>query len=247
MTTWPRTAPPGRLAMSVFLASQIAVPPCAFAQQSDTVYAAVADSVFALSVAGDNGREVGTASGFVVEPDLLLTNAHVANAGHISVQIGSRLVACEVERIDRAHDLALCRMQARAPAKPLKLAADDPKPGSTIYAIGNPQGFNKTISEGLFTRYRDLEGRRVAEISAAISPGSSGGPIVNVAGDVVGVAEGSFAHGENLNFAVPRDVVREFIASSQPSPDVHQGVVGVLVGAAAAGFSIFFGGLKAHR
>jgi serine protease Do len=245
MPTWPYT--PGRLATAVFLAYQVAVPPGAFAQQSETVYAAVADSVFTLSVAGDNGREVGTASGFVVDPDLLITNAHVANAGHISVQVGSRLVACEVERIDRAHDLALCRMQVRAPARPLKLAADNPKPGSTIYAIGNPQGFNKTISEGLFAGYRDLDGRRVAQISAAISPGSSGGPIVNAAGDVVGVAEGSFANGQNLNFAVPRDAVREFIAGAQPSSDVHQGIVGVLVGAAAAGFSIFFGGLKAHR
>ncbi len=245
MPTWPDTR--GRLVLSTFLACQIAVPPGAYAQQADAVYAAVADSVFTLSVAGDTGREVGMASGFVVEPDLLITNAHVANAGHISVQIGTRLVACEVERIDRLHDLALCRMQARAPARPLKLAADNPKPGSTIYAIGNPQGFSKTISEGLFAGYRDLDGRRVAQISAAISPGSSGGPIVNVAGDVVGVAEGSFAQGQNLNFAVPRDVVREFIADAHPASDVHQSVVGVLVGAAAAGLSIFFGGLKQHR
>jgi S1-C subfamily serine protease len=237
---------PGRVATSAFLACQLAVPPRAFAQPGEAVYAAVADSVFTLSVAGDNGREVGTASGFVVEPDLLITNAHVANAGHISVQVGTRLVACEVERIDRLHDLALCRMQARAPARPLKLAAENPKPGSTIYAIGNPQGSSKTISEGLFAGYRDLDGRRVAEISAAIFPGSSGGPIVNVAGDVVGVAEGSFADGRNLNFAVPRDVVREFIADAHSSSDVHQGVVGILIGAAAAGFSIFFGGLKAH-
>ena len=111
----------------------------------------------------------------------------------------------------------------QVPARPLNLAADNPKPGSTVYAIGNPQGFDKTIRQGLFTGYRDLEGRRVAEISAAISPGSSGGPIVNVAGDVVGVAEGSFADGQN--FAVPRDIVREFIAGGQPSSDVQQGVV----------------------
>jgi S1-C subfamily serine protease len=238
----------GRFAMSAFLACQIAVPPSAFAQQGEAVFAAVADSVFTLSVAGDNGREVGTASGFVVEPDLLITNAHVANAGHISVQVGSRLVACAIERIDQVHDLALCRMQARAPARPLKLATDNPKPGSTIYAIGNPQGFSKTISQGLFDGYRDLDGRRVAQISAAIFPGSSGGPIVNVAGDVVGVAEGSFAQGQNFNFAVPRDAVREFIAGGgQPSPDARQSVVGVLVGAAAAGLSIYFGGLKQHR
>ena len=101
--------------MAAFLACQIAVPPSAFAQQSEAVYTTVADSVFTLSVAGNTGREVGTASGFVVAPDLLITNAHVANAGHISVQVGTRLVACEVERIDRLHDLALCRMQARYP------------------------------------------------------------------------------------------------------------------------------------
>ena len=120
-------------------------------------------------------------------------------------------------------------------------------PARRFYAIGNSEGFGKTISEGLFAGYRNLDGRRVAEISAAISPGSSGGPIVNVAGDVVGVAEGSFMDGRNLNFAVPRDIVREFMSDAHPSSDVHQSVVGVLVGAAAAGLSIFFGGLKQHR
>ena len=231
----------GRFAISAFLAGQLAWPTSGIAQQSEAVYAAAASSVFSVSIADESGREVGTASGFVVAPDLFLTNAHVAAAGHIAVHVGPILVGCDVQRIDRLNDLALCRLQSRGTARPLKLADEDPKVGSTIFAVGNPRGPN-TVSQGLFSGYRNLSGRRVVQISAAISPGSSGGPIVNVAGDVVGVAVGSLAYGQNLNFAVPRDVVREFIAGDQPATDVHPTVVSTLVGLAVAGLAIWFGG-----
>ena len=235
----------GRVAISALLAGQLTVTPATLAQQSDAVSAAAASSVFAVSIANDSGAEIGTASGFVVAPDLFLTNAHVANAGRISVHVGPILVRCDVQRIDRVNDLALCRMQALANARPLRFAAEDPKPGSTIFAVGNPRGLN-TVSQGLFSGYRNLSGRRVVQISAAISPGSSGGPIVNGAGDVVGVAVGSLAYSENRNFAVPRDVVREFIAG-QPAADVHPSLVSTLVGLAIAGLAVWFGGHGASK
>lgn len=237
--------PGRRVAICAFLAWLLAVPPSTFAQQQgDALYAAVANSVFAVSIANDRGVEIGTASGFVVAPDLLLTNAHVANAGHISVHVGPIVEGCDVRRIDRVNDLALCQMRARGSAKPLKFAAEDPKPGATIFAVGNPLGPN-AVSEGRFNGYRSLSGRRVAEISAPISPGSSGGPIVNADGDVVGVAVGSLSYNDNRNFAVPRDVVREFMDGSRPAADVHSGVVSTLVGVAIACLSVWYGGHKA--
>jgi len=187
--------------------------------QGETVYQASADSVFLLRIVDDKGADVGTATGFVVQPSILITNAHVASAGHLLVQVGPIGVPCTIVRVDHLNDLALCRMEATADVKPLTLAPDSPKPGTTVYAIGNPRGLEKTISQGLFTGYRDVDGQRVVQISAAISPGSSGGPILNTAGQVVGVTVSSLQAGQNLNFAVPIEVVRAFIAGRAGSAD----------------------------
>ena len=72
----------------------------AFGQQGETVYAKVAASVFVLRVADDAGKEIATATGFVVDADVLLTNAHVLNAGHVSIQVGPISLPCDVQRVD---------------------------------------------------------------------------------------------------------------------------------------------------
>src|SRR4029079_12732136 len=99
------------------------------------------------------------------------TNAHVANAGQLVIKAGQVNIPCKVERLDTINDLALCRMDATASVPPLTFAANDPQPGSTVYTISNPKGLDKTITDGLFTGYRELEGRRLVQVSAAISPG----------------------------------------------------------------------------
>jgi tetratricopeptide (TPR) repeat protein len=209
----------GPVVLSAVLAVASVSAPTTFMQQGETVYAKVADSVFVLQIADNSGTETGMATGFVVDANLLLTNAHVVNAGQVSVQVGPISLPCEVQRVDQLNDLALCRIQAKVNVSPLKFAAEDPKPGSTVYAIGNPMGLDKTISQGLFTGYREMDGRRVVQVSAAISPGSSGGPILNGDGDVVGVALAVLTDGQNLNFAVPLGVARGFVLNQPTSSD----------------------------
>jgi tetratricopeptide (TPR) repeat protein len=194
-----------------------AAPMTSAMSQGETVYARVADSVLTLRIVDDAGADVGTATGFIIAQDSLLTNAHVARAGHILVQVGPIDLPCEIKKIDHTNDLALCSFQAVAKVRHLEFASDDPKPGSTVFAIGTPRGLDKTISQGLFTGYRTIEGQRVAQISAAISPGSSGGPVLNDAAEVVGVAVSSYANGQNLNFAVPLDIARAFVLDDSPS------------------------------
>jgi tetratricopeptide (TPR) repeat protein len=133
--------------------------------------------------------------------------------------MGSLQVACTVKRIDQANDLAICEMAAKSSAAPIKLAATDPQPGATVFALGNPRGLDKTISQGLFTGLRELNGRRVAQVSAAISPGSSGGPVLNSEGELVGVAVATLTGGQTLNFAVPLNTVRDFLAGKQSAAD----------------------------
>ncbi len=177
----------------------------------ERIYTQVAGSVFLLELHDADGEQIGTGSGFLVSEDHILTNAHVADAGAISVRLGSLRVTCEVQRTDRVNDLALCRIPGKSTAPILRLAAKDPSPGATIFALGSPRGFENTITQGLFTAYREMDGRRVGQISAPISPGSSGGPILNADGELVGVAVALLKGAQNLNFAIPLNIVTNFL------------------------------------
>src|SRR5439155_24690357 len=74
--------------------------------------------------------------------------------------------------------------------------------------IGNPLGLEGTVSDGLVSAVRDVpELGRMLQITAPVSPGSSGGPVVNMKGQVVGITRGLLKGGQNLNFAVPGDLV----------------------------------------
>jgi tetratricopeptide (TPR) repeat protein len=95
--------------------------------------------------------------------------------------------------------------------KPLPISDVAPTPGTSIYTIGNPAGLQRTISTGVVSGVREFKGRQLLQISSPISPGSSGGPVFNSAGEVVGVAVGMLETGQNLNFAVPAALVRKLI------------------------------------
>jgi tetratricopeptide (TPR) repeat protein len=183
----------------------------------EEIYKQSSASVFLLEVYDASGTQVGSGSGFLVSEDQIVTNAHVADAGSLQVRLGPIQVPCTVERADRVNDLALCRIPARSSARILSLAGTEPAPGSTVYAIGSPRGLENTITEGLFTGYREVEGRKLAQLSAAISPGSSGGPILNSAGELVGVVVGTLTQAQNVNFAVPLPAVRRFIRNETVS------------------------------
>jgi tetratricopeptide (TPR) repeat protein len=181
------------------------------AGDGERVYALVSQSVLPITTIDGNGAVTGTASGFLVSADQLLTNAHVADGGAMRVSLGAFDVPCSLERSDSISDLALCRIPAKSGVAPLVLAKEDPKPGATIFAVGNPQGLERTISQGLFTGFRVVDGQQRVQISAAISQGSSGGPVLNSEGLLVGVAVSFLDEGQNLNFAVPLAVVRRFL------------------------------------
>jgi tetratricopeptide (TPR) repeat protein len=143
----------------------------------------------------------------------VITNAHVANAGKIFVELGPARVPAKVEKIDDFNDLAVLSIDVEVVAKPLTLAENPPAVGETVYAIGNPEGLEKTISQGLVSGSRLLDGRQLLQITASLSHGSSGGPIFNSHGEVVGVAVGALREGQNLNFAVPVSLLRSLLKS----------------------------------
>ena len=88
--------------------------------------------------------------------------------------------------------------------------------GEDVYAIGNPQGLEGTFSKGIISSIREFNGHSIIQITAPISPGSSGGPLLNSIGEVIGVAFASFKSGQNLNFAIPVKYLHNLLANTKP-------------------------------
>jgi S1-C subfamily serine protease len=154
-----------------------------------------------------NGRRVATASGFFIREDLVATNFHVISAGvRGQVKVVGASTAYSIAGVvnaDKAKDLAVLRIVGgKAPSLPL--ASDsDARVGDKIYAVGNPLGLEGTFSDGIISGIRRDGSRRIIQITAPISPGSSGGPILNEKGLVIGIAVATLSEGQNLNFAIP--------------------------------------------
>ena len=86
--------------------------------------------------------------------------------------------------------------------------------GDEVVAIGNPLGLKNTISPGIISGIREMEGFKVFQLTAPISSGSSGGPLFNLYGEVIGVTYSSMIKGQNLNFAIPINDVKLLYAET---------------------------------
>jgi len=93
--------------------------------------------------------------------------------------------------------------------------------GDEVYAIGNPEGLEATLSQGIISGIRQLGGNRYFQISAPISHGSSGGTILDKSGEVIAVAVGVLGSGQNLNFAIPISEVAALIKHSDETSTGH--------------------------
>src|SRR5262249_36347510 len=97
--------------------------------------------------------------------------------------------------------------------------SDDVQVGDLVYVIGNPAGLEATFSQGIVSSIRELSSGKRLQMTAPISPGSSGGPVLNSNGDVIGVTVSTMAPsigGQNLNFAVPSNYLKSLLASAGP-------------------------------
>jgi Trypsin-like peptidase domain len=179
------------------------------AQSSQTlpdVVARAQSAVVTIRAFDATGDLIGLGSGFRIGGGRFVTNAHVlAGAAHVEVFDNSeRLLGTidHVQALSATVDLAILpRLQGGIVA--LSLAPSAPRVGEQIIVIGSPEGLTNTVSDGIVSAFRTIEGRRLLQITAPISPGSSGGPVLNGRGEVVGVSVSMLREGQNLNFAVP--------------------------------------------
>jgi len=165
------------------------------------------------------GRTSAIGSGFVVRPGIVATNYHViegATAGYVSLPGDDRKYRIAGSlAVDTSADLALLQIEELA-APPLVLAVAEPQVGDAVYAVGNPEGLKGTFSQGIVSGIRSIDGQDLLQITAAISPGSSGGPIIGVDNRVIGIAVGSWRRGQNLNFIVPSSKLVRLLNSIGP-------------------------------
>jgi hypothetical protein len=168
-----------------------------------------------------NNRAISLGSGFFVRPDVVATNYHVIEGavdGFAKVLGNSSIYHIEsVVGVDQANDLALLKLKG-VTGKPLTLAdISKIEVGEEIFALGNPKGLEGTISPGIISgsSLRRAGNESLIQITAPISPGSSGGPVVNKRGEVIGIAVASLKDGQNLNFAVPSSYLALLLANSK--------------------------------
>ena len=175
------------------------------------------------SVALQSGKvEQRAGTGFVVDKaGLVATNFHViAGAEEVSVRLldGTTLPVRNVAAADFDRDLAVLTIDVKNLPTASLGNSDEMSAGDRVIAIGNPLGtFDYTVSDGLISSVRPINRQlTMLQISAPISQGSSGGPVFNYYGEVIGVATLIATEGQNLNFAVPINYLRALLANPGP-------------------------------
>jgi S1-C subfamily serine protease len=203
----------------------------------------VAPAVVSIDVhkAGSNARrsraQAGSGSGFVFATDgLILTNSHVVDgASGIDVTLPDGR-ECQADLIgqDRDTDVAVIRISASDLVAVEFGESHQLRPGQLVIAIGNPYGFQHTVSTGVVSALgRSLRARtgrlieHVIQTDAALNPGNSGGPLVTSAGHVIGVNTAIIAGGQGLSFAVPISTVSTILPALLRDGRVRRGYLGV--------------------
>jgi tetratricopeptide (TPR) repeat protein len=170
------------------------------------IFKHVAPSVMVVESLDANGKVAAFGSGVVIAPDRVITNRHVIEDGAgFRVEHDGKKWPAKLVRVDPDHDLA--ELFVAGLGAPVVTVFDSSKlaVGETVYAIGAPEGLELTISEGLISGLRDFDKGLVIQISAAISPGSSGGGLFDSQGRLVGVTTFYLKEGQSLNFALPAE------------------------------------------
>lgn len=161
-------------------------------------------TIIALDV---NNQPLAIGSGFFVnEKGNIATNHHVIEncaKAIIKTKKGEKGTILEILNYDPELDLIVARTSLKS-TKPLLFGDSDTITiGEDILAIGNPAGLEGTVSKGIISGIREVDDIKFIQITAPISPGSSGGPVFNLAGKVIGVATAYLDYGQSLNFAMP--------------------------------------------
>ncbi|MDA9161657.1 serine protease [Crocinitomicaceae bacterium] len=183
------------LFLSLFLSVSL------FGQDATKVY----NQTIMSTVTIETDRAMG--SGFFVAPNTVVTNYHVIEgASFANCYVNNsknKFIIDGYVAVDKFNDLILLNVpNISRPSIPF--SNKNVSPGQQIYSIGSPKGLPATISDGIVSGLRDFGGKKLIQMTAPISPGSSGGPVLNESGELVGIAVSQLNEGQNINFAIPK-------------------------------------------
>ena len=171
-------------------------------------------SAVAIETFDSRGEKLSRGSGFFIDSDRVVTNRHVIDAAYradVHSYNGSVYAVKGVVAIDAEGDLAILKVDSPAnQARSLPLDRTSPQEGESIVVIGNPFGLEGSVTNGIVSAVRDIPTfGRIIQITAPISPGSSGSPVVNMQGQVIGVATLQITGGQSVNFAIPSERISQ--------------------------------------
>lgn len=213
----------------------------AYSRAVITVAEAVGPAVVSISVGKDSGgsepEQMGAGSGVVIAPDgYILTNDHVVHDAQkltATLTNGTTLTARPMGT-DQATDLAVIR--AEGPNLPYATLGDSAalRVGQLVIAIGNPFGFQSTVSTGVVSAlgraFRSREGRLIEDIiqhTAPLNPGNSGGPLVDSRGRIVGINTAIIMMAQGIGFSIPSNTAKWIVSQLLTHGRVRRGYLGI--------------------
>ena len=186
----------------------------------EKLYQKVLPSVISLEVENQCGEKFVGSAVLALADDVALTTWHVvADARSVWAVFADgqrvRVIGC-IDR-DRGRDVALLKLARGLPHRKAVLCDEMQAIASRAYVIGAPKGYDFSVSDGLISQIRSVDGFSQYQVSCPISPGNSGSPVFNQRGEVIGIAAWTKADAQNVNFAIPTREFNQLVVSKPPS------------------------------
>ena len=175
----------------------------------------MASSIVMITVYNSDRESIGTGSGIMIGKNgFILTNQHVIAGGRffsVRMEEDEKIYSTdEVIKYNTSLDLAV--ISIRKILKPLSVYRGKKKlvRGQKVVAIGSPLGLFNSVSDGIISGFRTIQDNDMIQFTAPISPGSSGGAVLNMYGEVIGISTAGFDSGQNINLAVSYEDILVF-------------------------------------
>lgn len=204
----------------LFLLLFLSFPANAFDKEEQSVialYEKINPAIVCIDSHVSNGVSCGT--GCIIDKrGIILTSAHVLEDGNnvvVTMSNGQDYIARVMTKLGEKKDIALLKIDVPIELKTVKMGNSEKiKVGQKVLAIGNPFGFNGTLTQGIISRIDYVKNR--IQTDAAINPGSSGGPLLNKNGEIIGINQAIFNPDNNISnigigFAIPINLVKEYL------------------------------------
>lgn len=188
-------------------------------QKNINLYERISPAIVSIVAQLDDGVSEGT--GCVVDKNgVILTGFHVVEGAkeiEVTTSNGQTYKAKFLAKMENKKDLALVKIEPKGSLSIVKFGdSEEVKVGQKVLSIGNPFGFSHTLTQGIISRIDYVKNR--FQTDAAINPGCSGGPILNSAGEVIGISQSIYNPDHNISnigigFAIPSNEAVKFIAT----------------------------------